>query len=284
EFVAKAPEPRAKPAERTEPVLIPTVNGWPAPRLEIVQTLFGEGMTAPAAEGTMIKMIHPLGLNEKMTVIELGAKLGGLARVVAQETGAYVTGFEPDETLAKAGMDISTRLGLARKAIIKQAPATSLDVRPKSVDAILAKEATWTIEDKAALFGAIRKALKPGGQIMLSDVVLAGDAPGPAVEAWAAKEPQKGYLVPINTIRTAIEQLGLQVSIVEDVTAEFRTAAIAAFAKLAEGMASGAIGERMCPWAICEGELWSARLALLDSGEAKMVRLYARLPAVKELT
>jgi len=284
EFVVKAPTPIAKEPERSGPIEIPSINGWPPPRLEVVQKLFGEGMIAPAEAETMVKMINPLGLNEKMTVVELGAALGGLARLVATETGAYVTGFEPDATLAKAGMELSVKHGLSKKATIKQAEATVLDVRPKSVDAILAKEAFLTVADKPALFGAIRKALKPGGQLMLSDLMLAGDTGGPAVEAWAAKEPIKPYLLPITAIRTILEGLGLVVSIVEDVTAEYRAAAISAFSNIADRMTSGEISERMCPWAICEGELWSGRLALLASGEAKMVRLYARLPAVKELT
>jgi cyclopropane fatty-acyl-phospholipid synthase-like methyltransferase len=219
-----------------------------------------------------------------MTVIELGAGLGGLARVVASETGAYVTAFEADATLAKAGMELSTKHGLSKKAAIKHAPSTSVEVRPKSVDAVLAKEAFFTIEDKPALFGAIRKALKPGGQLMLSDFMLAGDASGPAITAWAEKEPLTPFLWSIPAMRASLEELGLVVSIVEDVTAEYRAAAIGAFANLAERINSGEIGERMCPWAICEGELWSRRLALLASGEVKMVRLYARLPAVKELT
>ena len=285
EFVPRAAEPAAEtPKSRAEPTLQPTTSGWPAPRLEVVQTLFGEGMIAPAEAGTLVKMIKPLGLNEKMTVIELGSGLGGLARVVATETGAYVTGFEPDAILAKMGMDISTKHGLSRKAAIKQAEVTVIDVRPKSVDAILAKEAMFTVVDKPTLFGAIRKALKPGGQLMLSDFMLAGEAPGAAVEAWGAKEPQPPHMLSVPAMRTALEELGLQVSITEDVTAEYRSAAISAFANLAERMTSGEIGERMCPWAICEGELWSRRLAVLASGEVKLIRLYARLPAVKELT
>jgi cyclopropane fatty-acyl-phospholipid synthase-like methyltransferase len=284
EFVAQPPQEIVEDAEQSEPSLAPTVIGWPPPRLEVVQSLFGEGMIAPAEPGTMIQMIHPLGLNEKMTVVELGAGLGGLARVVATETGAYVTGFEADETLANTGMELSVKHGLARKAAIKQSPATVLDVRPKSVDAILAKEAFLTVEDKATLFGAIRKALKPGGQLMVSDLMLAGDKPGPAIEAWVAKEPQRPYLLPRIAFRTALEELGLQVSIVEDVTTEYRAAAVAAFANLAEKMTAGEISERLCPWVICEGELWAGRLAVLASGEVKMIRLYARVPATKELT
>src|SRR5271156_2213607 len=67
EFVVEAPKPVAKAAVPIEPGETPTVIGWPPPRLEVVQRLFGEGMIAPAEAGTMIKMINPLGLNEKMT-------------------------------------------------------------------------------------------------------------------------------------------------------------------------------------------------------------------------
>ncbi|HYM32589.1 MAG TPA: class I SAM-dependent methyltransferase [Candidatus Cybelea sp.] len=279
--------PKAKPAAKSskgEPSLAPTVRGWPVPRLEVVQALFGEGMLSPAQPEQLVKIINPLGLNEKMTVIEVGAGLGGLARVVAAETGAYVTAFESDPLLAKLGMELSTKHGVARKAVIKQAAATAFDARPKSVDAVLAKESLFTIEDKPTLFAAIRKALKPGGQFMLSDYMLAGDSQGPATAAWSADEPVAPHLMPIAKTRAALEGLGLQVRVVEDVTAEFRSAALAAFATLADRIKSGEISEGMRPWALCEGDLWSRRLTLLASGEVKMIRLYARLPAVKELT
>jgi len=262
----------------------PTVREWPKERLELVQSIFGEGMVGPGRAEDLLRMIKPLGLDEKMTVLEIGAGLGGFARLVTEDTGAYVTAFEPVPALVAAGNEISTRHGKGRKARILPAPKGHFEARQKSVDAIIGKEALFAITDKAELFSAVRKALKPGGQVTMTDYMLVGDPNSDEYQAWLASEPFTPDLLTPAVTRSRLEELGLEVRVLEDLTDEYRAAALSAFADYAEKIRNEAPDEYKSAWALSEGELWSRRLAILQSGVVKLYRLYARLPGVKELT
>ncbi len=277
---AKAPDPYASSA--------PTILRWPEPRQILVQELFGEGMTTPGGTAAIMHMIQPLGLNEKHTVVEIGTGLGGIARLVARETGAYVFAFEADADLVAAGTDLSLKAGLAKKAQIKKMPPGDFEARPRSVDAIIAKESLFAVADKHEIFSAMRKALKPGGQVTLTDYMLMGDPASPAIRQWMEGEPIKPDVRTPAAIRATLEELGLEVRVLEDITEEYCTAALGAFADFAHRLrqtaqsADGVADERS-NWVLSEGALWSRRMSVLQSGEIKLYRLYARLPGLKEL-
>ncbi len=268
-------EPLETPLDFSGP---PTVEGWSPQRLAVVQALFGEGMIAPADPEALTKMTHPLGLSKEMTVVEIGVGLGGIARALAAEADIYVTGFEADAELARVGNELSTKHGMGRKVRITHLPSGGLDVRPETVDAVIAKEALLPVEDKPAVFAAIRRALRPGGQLMMSEYLLVADEPSPAVAKWTEATPVKLHLMPIKAARAELEQLGFQVRIVEDITAEYEMGARKAFADMAQHMRAGGPAEHMAPWVLAEGEIWSHHLAALASGEVKVYRIYARIP------
>ncbi len=268
-------EPLETPLDFSGP---PTVEGWPPQRLAVVQALFGEGMIAPADPEALTKMTHPLGLAKEMTVVEVGAGLGGIARAIAAEADIYITGFEPDAELARVGNDISTKHGMGRKVRITHLPRGGLDVRPETVDAVIAKEALLTVEDKPTVFAAIRRALRPGGQLMMSEYMLVGDEISSLVAQWSHATPVPLYPMSVKATRAELEKLGFQVRIVEDITAEYDKGARKAFADMAQHIEAGGAAEHMAPWVLAEGEVWSRHLAALASGEVKVYRIYARIP------
>ena len=54
------------------------------------------------------------GLNEKMTVLDIGARLGTTARLIAKETGAWVDGIEQNDALVEEAARLSAMEGLAK--------------------------------------------------------------------------------------------------------------------------------------------------------------------------
>jgi cyclopropane fatty-acyl-phospholipid synthase-like methyltransferase len=102
-------------------------------------------------EEAITELIHPLTLNSNMSVLELGAGIGGATRHSHKATGAWVTGVENSVTLAKLGMEKSIMKGLQRKASVEHGDYTHLKVKPQSEDAVLAKEALFTVADKTPL-------------------------------------------------------------------------------------------------------------------------------------
>lgn len=268
-------EPLETPLDFSGP---PTIMGWPPQRLAVVQALFGEGMIAPADPEALTKMTHPLGLSKEMTVVEVGVGLGGIARAISSQADIYITGFEPDAELARVANELSTKHGMARKVRITHLAHGGLDVRPETVDAVISKEALLAVEDKPAVFTAIRRALRPGGQLMMSEYMLVANELSPAVVRWTEATPTKLYPMPIKAARSELEHLGFQVRIVEDITVEYEVGALKAFADMAQHIRAGGPAEHMAPWVLAEGELWSHHLAALASGEVKVYRIYARIP------
>jgi len=92
---------------------------WPPERLQILQELWSPEFLTVGGEEAITELINPLTLNLNMSVLELGAGIGGGTRHIHNETGAWVSGVENSVTLAKLGMEKSIKKGLQRKASVE---------------------------------------------------------------------------------------------------------------------------------------------------------------------
>lgn len=260
------------------PIVMPgEVSGWPAERIAAAQLMFGEDFTWPGEEGALDLLFKPLGLNEKMSVLELGAGLGGGARLMAKSYGAWVNAVERDGGLAAAGNALSTKHGLARKAPVTFAEYTNLPVREKTIDAIVCRQALSNVEDQDALLTKLVTLFKPAGQLLVSDLTLADPsvASDPAYEAWRASEPSPVHLWDAARVRTTIEKCGLEVRVTEDRTASLRAQVLGAFAETAGLLADKSIDPGLRGWILWETELWARRLQMMERGLIGMHRIYA---------
>ena len=77
-------------------------------RLEIMQQLWGTGMSGPGDEEYILKLVKPFGLDPAFTVIDVGAGLGGATRLISEKFDIWITGLESDREVANAGMELST--------------------------------------------------------------------------------------------------------------------------------------------------------------------------------
>ena len=259
------------------PIELPSgVKGWPAPRIAASQLLFGEDFIWPGEALAIDNMLKPLGLNEKMSVLELGAGLGGGARLMAKNYGAWVNALERDPGLAAAGNALSTKHGLARKAPVTLTDYMNLSVREKTIDAVLARAALSTVEDKEALISKLVGLFKPGGQLLIADMALGdgADANDPELVSWQVDEPTPCHLWDAARIRATVERKGIEVRIMEDTTAGFRHQALSGFADSAALLADKSIDPTLKGWILWETEMWARRLALMEKGLLAVYRLY----------
>ena len=273
----EAPSAAAVPAaDLSADLSEPTIRAWPPMRQAVAQAVFGDGLITPGGEEAVHRLLKPLGLNERMTVIELGAGLGGITRLMAREFKLWATGFEADPVLAAAAMELSTKAGLAKKAVIKCQALDRVDVRAGTVDCAVAKESLWLVADKPGLFAHLRRLLKPTGQISFSDFMHAGDPQAPDLAGWAAGEPFAPHLISAADYRKLLEDRKLEVRVMEDVTAEYSQSVLAAFAAHADHVKAHGAEPAWRAWVVSEGELWGRRLAALQSGALRVYRCYAR--------
>ncbi len=252
---------------------------WPPERLQVLQQLWGPEFLTVGGEEAIKELIHPFGLSSDMSVAEIGCGIGGGSRLIANETGAWVTGYEQSAILAKIGMEASITKGMKRKAIIEFADFTEIKSRPHSKDAVLSKEALFTVSDKDAAYETIAGLIRPGGQLMYTDLMATGpELDNPAVAQWQTREPRRPHLWQLSQVREKLESLGLEVRVAEDITQKYRTRALAGFNQMVEQVDSFRTDTSKLKWVILEAEIWFHRIAALDSGQVNVSRIYAMLP------
>jgi len=249
---------------------------WTQERIDVVERLWGFGMHSPGGEEHIQTLIKPFGLNPTMTVLDLGAGLGGATRIMAKSFGSWVTGLEQWPILVQAGMDRSRAAGIEKKAPIDVFDPKHIELKPQGYNAIFAKESFFTIADKASLFFAISGALRSGGQLCFTDYVMPDDAkPTPAIDAWMAQEPVEPFPCAAQDILALLEQNGLEATVAEDITDIHQALILQGWRDLIQSLKPGTIAPATVPHLVAEAELWARRGAVLRTGDLRVYRFHA---------
>ena len=257
----------------------PTVKGWSVSRQQSVVTLFGEGMTRCIPDDAKSNLTKPLGINKKLSVAEIGSGLGGFARWVSERYNSYVTGYDQDLALQDAAVEMTKMAGLNRKVNFFHCDFENFTPKDRSADIVYTSEALFSVKNKAACFAGIHRMMKPSGQLMMSDYMLDGTAPDDAsLKAWAGTEPLTPHPVDVHEIRNLLTAAGFEVSIAENITQEYKANVLRAFADYAARTSNGEKSGHLHDWILKEGELWMARIKVIESGHLKVFRIYARKP------
>jgi len=267
-----AEAPRTPPgAERSEPPV-----GWSPGRIAVAERLFGSGFIAPSTPEYVRGLIAPLRLKPDMTVLEVGAGLGGNARIIAGDTGAKVVALEADPLLAEKGMERSAAEGVAERAPVRHFSPPDLRVAASSVDAVFARQAFFRSADKEALYAAIETALRAGGYLLFTDLMLTRqDSTAPRLVRW--RETESAHPWTLRQTTKCLERLGLEIRVTAEVTNDLRALVLGAWGRFAREL-SGGLDRKTAAGVLAEGELWLQRLGLIDGGELIAYRVLAKKP------
>ena len=112
-----------------------------------------------------------------MRLLDIGCGLGGAARYFASEHGCQVTGIDLSGEYADVANALAARVGLSDRVSCQQGSALALPFEPGSFDGAYMFHVGMNIEDKAKLFGEVRRVLTPSGVFGIYDVMrlAAGD-------------------------------------------------------------------------------------------------------------
>ena len=248
---------------------------WETSRVNLVQKVWGADFASAGGRDHILTMVKLFALDPAMTVLDLGAGLGGATRTMCSKFGVWVTGFEADEALAEAGMALSVKAGMGEKAPIKAFDPDKFVHKQKSVDCVFSKEFLFTVEDKTKFLAAIEDLLKPKGQFLFTDFMLAKSSlRSPALETWIEHEPLKPHPWALDDYRDALTTVHLDIRVAEDVTELFRAMVIKGWADYIQSTRRGSIGEEAAPALVDEVELWARRIQVIDSGDLKVCRVH----------
>ena len=248
---------------------------WVSKRLEIMQEIWGNGMTGPGDPAYILQLVKPLGLDPAFTVIEVGAGLGGATRTIADHFNIWMTGLEADREFAKAGMELSTMAGLAKRAPVHYFDVENYQFRECSIDCVFSKESLYLVEDKKRLLYEVINMIKPRGQILFTDYVVAEDAGTKEVETWCKDEPVEPFPWTIKEYEAALTEARLDIRIKEDITEDVYKIIKASWAAFLNGLRSREL-DKSTSDAIEEAvELWTKRSKAIDNGALRICRFHA---------
>lgn len=251
-------------------------QAWESARIDLKQRVWGAGFTEPGGAGFIHELVSPMGLNEEKSVLEIGAGLGGAARVVAEDFGAWVTALEPDLALAEAGMALSVAAGLGKRAPVQACDVESFEVKARGFDAVFSHHGFFTVHGKSRLFETVARALKPRGQLMFTDFMLAEpDVEDPALDAWREIEPLPVYPWSVADYREMLSELKFEIRVSEDITDRVRPMIIDSWSHFLESSRSDRFNDETAEVLTQEVELWTRRTAALDSGALRICRFHA---------
>lgn len=249
---------------------------WPSARIGIVETLWGEGFLFPGGVAETLRLAKPMGLSAASSLLLLGAGSGGPPRSIATNLGVWVSGFEANSHLAELANERSVRAGLARRAPIETwdrlAPRFPLHYYHHG----MALEPLHGATPEPTL-AALSLALKPGGQLVLVEVVadLKLVPADPVVAAWARLDHRPPDLPSELAITKVLGRLGFDVRIVEDITHRHLREVVAGWAAAIRAMEGQRPTLRQLALVVREAELWLARCRLLRDGRLRLVRWHA---------
>lgn len=247
---------------------------WETPRIELAQQLWGQGFSSPGEAEQTRDLIKPVGLDESMSVLEVGAGLGGSARLIAQEFGSWVTALEPNAGLAQAGAALSEMSGLSRKASIAGCDMENLEIKRAGYDCILSRLALFAVDNKLGALSAMAQGLKAKGQLILTDFVK-GEEAGRAYQTWRNAEASKSEPWSAEDYAETIKELGLDLRVAADVTADYRAALVDGWSGFMADVGKQQFDAEQAQIVKEEAEFWSLRKAALDAGELKIYRFHA---------
>lgn len=271
-------------AEAAAPVTPPVVNEnelldrhgrplWSAERIKVAETLWGEDFLSPGGVEHTAYLVKPFGINSSMSILDLSAGLGGVARTVAREYKAWVTGLEASPLLATIGKERSEKSKLSKQAPIMQYDPDNIHL-DKKYDGIFAKEAFYSVHNKDKLFDEITAHMKPGGQFLFTDYCAEeADLKHSPMLSWMGTEPVEPVLWGPEQIINALKARKLDVRINEDMTQLQRQLILRALSGFLGHLNAHAMDNATKLAVLNEVELWARRMAAFDAG-LKVYRFY----------
>ena len=258
---------------------------WDEAAIKVTQMVWGDGYCGPGGPENVIAMSKLLALSPEMSAAMIGASLGGPTRVLADEFGVWMTGYEQSEALAQQGMQLSIDAGLEKKAPILHIDFNEDLVFERNFDRAFAKESFYLIEQKSALIQSLYDSLKENSLFLLTDYMLPNKEAlaDTDIISWIKDDPIPPYPITPDIMIKLLEAAGFKIRMDEDITPLY----VDLIQQAWEGAGSvieffsnqGEDGKAELHSILKEAEYWTRRLKLLQSGKLTLHRILAHKPS-----
>lgn len=281
-LASKKSEPVAEEPVKESPkeITADAIDPWDEATVDIAQYIWGKGFCGPGGPEYIVSLSKLLALSPEMSMLQIGAGLGGPSRVLVDRFGVWITGFEESEMLVEKGRKLSKMAGLEKKAQIEQYTPEGFEGFDRKYDRALSKEALFTIEDKNNMISKIEEKLKPGGLFLMTEYVIGSDSVlgKDKYKEWVVGERRHPFPIMSNELVDLLKKNHLQVRVSEDISLQYVEMINQAWAgadEVAAKLAKREDGTMMIQTLMREAEFWTRRKKLLESGDLKLWRVVA---------
>ncbi len=235
----------------------------------------------PGGAPETMRLAKPLGLSSSVTLLLLGAGLGGPAHAISNGFGAWVASFEADPDLCaiasarRAALDPRNRITIA--AWDRAKPV----FRSRSANFALSLEALRGFKP-APLLESLAVALRPPAQIVLTELVSEAVPSDRDREfaAWCRLENRLPELPSSQDMTGTLQRLKFDVRVVEDLSDRHITQTLGGWREAVRALAAGP--RPAAPTAaafVTEAELWLLRIRLMRRLGVRLMRWHAIVEA-----
>jgi phosphoethanolamine N-methyltransferase len=182
------------------------------------EMIYGRNFISPGGESTARDILSLVTLTPNMDVLDVGCGLGGAAFLIAQTFGARVHGIDLSRNMLQIAQARRQEAQLTQLVSFEQVDMLHYQ-RPADFDLVHSRDVFLHIYDKAGLFAAIWRCLRPGGLLLFSDYLCRAGAKSADFESYIRG---RGYDVgTLEAYRILLEQAGFEVLLAQDRTADF---------------------------------------------------------------
>ncbi len=251
-------------------------DGWGPASIAIAEKLWGEGFIEPGSTQFARKLIAPANPDSTKTMLDLTTGLGGTAFMLARENNVWMEAYEPDLVLAEKAREIAQSYMLAKRVPIKHADFATLSLPGKRYDLIYSRERLYTSSHKHRLIQQIASALKPGGQLLITDYVR-NDQAGftQAFNSWVDAEPHVVFPWTASQYTEEIRKAGLKLRTSHDFSERIVEQIHTGWHRMVRSLDSNEVSRKYVNNLLREGEIWLARAKALQSGDVQVIRFIA---------
>jgi SAM-dependent methyltransferase len=246
--------------------------------LAMLELIWGEGFLSPGGANAVRGIVRDVDLRDSR-VLDIGCGLAGVDLVLAREYGARVIGLDVELAVVERGRERVAKAGLRDRVDLRCFEPGRLPIEDVSMDVAFGKDSWIHVEDKEPFLADVFRVLVPGGRLIAGDWMK---GPGPLsadMLYWFETEGLTYYMETQERYAEILRGTGFVDIETLDIADEYRAMAHAEYDSM-----RGALKQRMIDVLGEQGqarfeEMWRAMTVVLDKGELRPGRFWARKPA-----
>ncbi|WP_168173665.1 methyltransferase domain-containing protein [Thalassospira sp. TSL5-1] len=268
---------RPIPEDEGELDLDDEVGRWPPERMKLYGKLFDRGIMKPGGHEYALELAKPLALDETMSCIEIGARIGATARILADKFGVWVTAMERDGELALLGMERSVAAGAQKKVPVQQYDPLAPEFRKKYFNVVYSFGEMFTVNKKDTFLLKLTESLREQGQLLITDYVVTGKASesSESYRKWMATEEEKPHPWTADRYKEILGKLRFDIRIAKDETELHVHQIKTAWVTLVSELQTSGLDPDFIAFLEDDMEMWMNRVKMLENGELAYYRFYA---------